>query len=64
LETYRDRFNLAHSIYLKLADYSVTGPQTLRHLKNEHLQEAGLNPADIADVRDAQDRWMAGKGAQ
>ena len=62
LEVFCERFNLTHTIRLKLLDYLVTGPHTLRHLKNEHLQEAMLNPAEIADVRDAQDRWIMGQG--
>ncbi|KAJ7613762.1 hypothetical protein DFH06DRAFT_1369381 [Mycena polygramma] len=62
LELFCLRFNLNQSIYDKLKAYSVTGPQTLRHLKNNHLETANLNPAEIADVRDAQDRWNAGEG--
>ncbi|KAJ7146671.1 hypothetical protein C8R44DRAFT_724417 [Mycena epipterygia] len=58
------RFNLTDSIHTKLRDFSVTGPHTLRHLKNEHLLEAGLNHAEVANVRDAQDRWVAGEGEQ
>ncbi|KAJ7675268.1 hypothetical protein B0H17DRAFT_1140344 [Mycena rosella] len=48
-------------IYHKLVAYNVTGPHTLRHWKNSHLEEVGLNPAEVADVRDAQDRWIVGE---
>lgn len=54
-------YNLADRIYHKLVAYDVTGPHTLRHLKNSHLEEVGLNPAEVADVRDAQDRWIVGE---
>lgn len=64
LETFVDRYNLTNTVYQKLQDFSVTGPHTLRHLKNEHLLEAGLNHAEVANVRDAQDRWVAGEGEQ
>ncbi|KAJ6522821.1 hypothetical protein DFH09DRAFT_1330406 [Mycena vulgaris] len=63
LETFCIRYDLSPHIQEKLAAYSVTGPQTLRHLKNTHLEEATLNMGEIADVRDAQDRWMIGDGA-
>ncbi|KAJ7441185.1 hypothetical protein B0H11DRAFT_2351170 [Mycena galericulata] len=62
LEIFVDRYNLTNAVYQKLADFSVTGPHTLRHLKNEHLLEAGLNHAEVANVHDAQDRWVAGEG--
>ncbi|KAJ7080905.1 hypothetical protein B0H15DRAFT_803832 [Mycena belliarum] len=62
LELFSQRYNLSRRIFDKLGAYSVTGPQTLRHLKNNHLEEALLNPAEIADVRDAQDRWLMGEG--
>lgn len=62
LRLFCTRFNLTDDIYNKLNNYSVTGPQTLRHLKNAHLMQALLNPAQVADVRDAQDRWTAGEG--
>ncbi|KAJ7879702.1 hypothetical protein B0H13DRAFT_2051050 [Mycena leptocephala] len=64
LETFVDRYNLTNTVYQKLQDFSVTGPHTLRHLKNEHLLEAGLNHAEVANVCDAQDRWVAGEGEQ
>ncbi|KAJ7759965.1 hypothetical protein B0H16DRAFT_1720187 [Mycena metata] len=64
LATFCQRFNLGAHIQDKLDAYSVTGPQTLRHLSNDNLKEATLNPAEIADVRDAQDRWMAGEAEQ
>ena len=40
------------------------GLHTLRHLKNEHLLEAGLNHAEVENVCDAQDQWVAGEGEQ
>ncbi|KAJ7604763.1 hypothetical protein B0H17DRAFT_1154425 [Mycena rosella] len=62
LELFSQRYNLTAGIYNKLRAYSVTGPHALRYLKNNHLEDAHLNPAEIADVRDAQDRWVAGEG--
>lgn len=62
LELLSQRYSLTAAIYDKLRAYSVTGPQTLRYLKNNHLEDAKLNPAEIADVRDAQDRWIMGEG--
>jgi integrase len=59
---HRFKFSLGQGIFEKLRAYSITGPHTLRHLKNTHLEEARLNPAEIADVRDAQDRWIMGEG--
>ncbi|KAJ7891990.1 hypothetical protein B0H13DRAFT_1886935 [Mycena leptocephala] len=56
LEMFCHRFSLGQGIFDKLRAYSVTGPHTLRHLKNTHLEEAHLNPTEIADVRDAQDQ--------
>ncbi|KAJ7937538.1 hypothetical protein B0H13DRAFT_1852511 [Mycena leptocephala] len=43
-------FNLADSVYTKLRDFSVTGPHTLRYLKNEHLLEAELNHAEVENL--------------
>ncbi|KAJ7712083.1 hypothetical protein B0H16DRAFT_1900261 [Mycena metata] len=62
LELFCHRYNLGQAIHAKLQAYSVTGPHTLRHLKNNHLEAANLNPAEIADIRDAQDRWVMGEG--
>ncbi|KAJ7168113.1 hypothetical protein C8R43DRAFT_945370 [Mycena crocata] len=62
LELFCLPYNLSQGIHTKLRAYSVTGPQTLHHLKNNHLEAALLNPAEIADVRDAQDRWIMGEG--
>lgn len=61
LRLFCTRYNLPARIYDKLVAYDVTGPHTLRHLKNAHLEGAGLNPAEVADVRDAQDRWIVGE---
>ncbi|KAJ6537522.1 hypothetical protein DFH09DRAFT_1369087 [Mycena vulgaris] len=62
LKDFCTRFHLTNNIQEKLHAYSVTGPQTLRHLADAMLVDAELNPAEIADVRDAQDRWMVGEG--
>ncbi|KAJ6478413.1 hypothetical protein C8R45DRAFT_1101820 [Mycena sanguinolenta] len=62
LELFCLRFSLTADIHDKLAAYSVTSPQILRYLKNSHLEEAFRNPAQVADIRDAQDRWILGEG--
>ncbi|KAF7371859.1 hypothetical protein MVEN_00042900 [Mycena venus] len=62
LEIFVDHYNLTNPVYQKLQDFSVTGPHTLRHLKNEHLLEAGLNHAEVANVRDVQDGLVIGEG--
>jgi len=38
----------------------VTGPHLLRLITDTDLKEAGLNFAQLAEVRDAYDRWLEG----
>ncbi|KAF8140816.1 hypothetical protein K438DRAFT_2030390 [Mycena galopus ATCC 62051] len=47
LEIFCERFHLSDSVHAKLRNFDVTGPHTLRHLKNDHLHEAGLNHAEV-----------------
>ncbi|KAJ7727450.1 hypothetical protein B0H16DRAFT_1894423 [Mycena metata] len=64
LKLFCHHYNLGQAIHAKLQAYSVTGPHTLHHLKNNHLEAANLNPAEIADACDAQDSWVMGEGEE
>lgn len=41
----------------------VTGPHALRFVTDQHLMDLGdMEIGEIADVRDAEERWVIGTG--
>ncbi|KAK0431135.1 hypothetical protein EV421DRAFT_1854867 [Armillaria borealis] len=58
LATFCTRYSLSEDIQIKLSLYQVTGPHTLAYLSDEILStEAFLHPAQLGDIRDAENRW-------
>jgi hypothetical protein len=58
LEFFCEHYELTEDIYYKLMDIKLTGPHALQFLTNDDLRgEGGLLTAEVADVRDAQERW-------
>jgi hypothetical protein len=58
-----DKFDLSIYILQKLDTLKITGPHALRFITNQHLVEfGGLDIGELADVRDAQERWGYGQG--
>lgn len=53
-----ERFNLSLWLREKLDNIDVTGPHCLRFLQNADLLGAGLSLGELADIRDAEERWM------
>jgi len=63
LEDFCDRFDLSVIILQKLDTLKVTGPHALRFVSDAQLVEnGGMDIGELADVRDAQERWTLGKG--
>jgi hypothetical protein len=61
LDAFCDRYDLSIFILEKLDVMKVTGPHGLRFISNEQLVEVGkLDIGEVADVRDAHERWMLG----
>ncbi|KIJ15614.1 hypothetical protein PAXINDRAFT_114833 [Paxillus involutus ATCC 200175] len=61
LHTFCDHFNLSLAILQKLDVMKITGPHGLRFVSNTDLREIGkLHIGELADVRDAQERWTLG----
>ena len=61
LEEFCNQYQLTDSIYNRLTNLQVTGPHALRFLENQVLRDEGfLSTAQVADVRDAQERWEGG----
>jgi hypothetical protein len=61
LATFCERFNLSDFILQKLDTMQITGPHGLRFVSNQQLVEAGnMGIGELADVRDAQERWSLG----
>ncbi|KAF9233112.1 hypothetical protein BU15DRAFT_66876 [Melanogaster broomeanus] len=61
LEAFCDRYDLSIFILQKLDVMKVTGPHGLRFISNEQLFDIGqLDVGEVADVRDAHERWMLG----
>lgn len=59
LEDFCMRYQLTARIRDKLNDLDITGPHALRFLTDEDLRDQGfLSIAQVADVRDAQERWQ------
>jgi hypothetical protein len=59
------KFELSANIKEKLFRINITGPHLLRLIDNLALRtEAGLDLGELAGVRDAEERWMAGIGVQ
>jgi len=58
-----ERFDLSDFILQKLDVMKVTGPHGLRFISDQQLVEVGgLDVGELADVRDAQERWVFGQG--
>ncbi|KAG1846151.1 hypothetical protein C8R48DRAFT_677938 [Suillus tomentosus] len=53
-----NRFKLSRWLCEKLDNIDVTGPHCLRFLQNADLLGAGLSLGELADIRDAEERWM------
>jgi len=63
LEDFCDRFDLSVIILQKLDILKVTGPHALRFVSDAQLVGiGGMDIGELADVRDAQERWTLGKG--
>ncbi len=53
-------YDLSNTIFEKLTNFEVTGPHALAYLSKGDLQAEGkLSLQQIADVRHAQERWLA-----
>lgn len=53
------RYDLSHDVQLKLTTIKVTGPHALRYIDDATLREEGqLELGELADIRDAQERWQ------
>jgi len=58
-----DKFNLSIFILEKLDTLKITGPHALQFISNQHLvKHGGMDIGELADVRDAQQRWGYGLG--
>lgn len=53
-----NRFDLSQWLCEKLDEIDVTGPHCLRFLQNADLLGAGLSLGELADIHDAEERWM------
>jgi hypothetical protein len=54
------RYDLSPTIEQKLVLIKIAGPHALRYINNTSLrEEAGLELGELADVRDAQERWQS-----
>ncbi|KIJ15656.1 hypothetical protein PAXINDRAFT_133790 [Paxillus involutus ATCC 200175] len=63
LYTFCGHFNLSFTILQKLRSMKITGPHGLRFVSNTDLRESGkLDIGELADVRDAEERWSLGQG--
>ncbi|KAF9230467.1 hypothetical protein BU15DRAFT_57209, partial [Melanogaster broomeanus] len=63
LDTFCDRYDLSIFILQKLDVMKVTGPHGLCFISNEQLFDIGqldVGASEVADVRDAHERWMLG----
>jgi hypothetical protein len=58
-----ERFDISDFVLQKLDVLKITGPHGLRFVTDEQLVHAGqLDIGELADVRDAQERWTLGQG--
>lgn len=65
LNEFCHRFQLTSPILEKLEVMKVTGPHALRFVTDTHLVELGkMEIGEIADVRDAEERWAFGTGKE
>jgi hypothetical protein len=63
LEDFCDWFDLLVIILQKLNILKVTGPHALHFVSDAQLVGiGGMDIGELADVRDAQERWTLGKG--
>ena len=61
LAAFCDCYELHLIIEGKLNELNITGPHALRFVSNQQLaDEVGLSVGELADVRDAQERWLLG----
>lgn len=58
LAWFSQMYSFSEDLYQKLKDAEISGPHILPRLTNEDLKSANLNFAQVADVRDAYDRWI------
>jgi len=64
LADFCEKFDLSVFILQKLDVLHVTGPHALRFISNQQLVEVGgMDIGELADVRDAQERWGYGQGS-
>lgn len=62
LETFCERYSLSVFILQKLDVLKITGPHGLHFVEDDALVEKGnLDIGELADVRDAQERWRLGE---
>lgn len=59
---FADKYNMSNNLYNKLTAACIKGPHLLPRIKDEQLENAGLAWGEIAEVRDAFERWEAGLG--
>ncbi|KAL0566044.1 hypothetical protein V5O48_015971 [Marasmius crinis-equi] len=57
LDDFCERYELTVDLRRKLEDMKVPGPHTLRLIRNESLEKQ-LEIGEIAELRDAEERWM------
>lgn len=63
LTDFCETFSLSVFILQKLDVMKITGPHGLRFVSNQQLVEVGgMDIGELADVRDAQERWGYGYG--
>jgi hypothetical protein len=63
LAVFCNTFDLSDFILQKLDVLKITGPHGLRFVSDRQLSEMGqLDIGELADVRDAQERWAMGLG--
>lgn len=58
LDEFCTQYTLTNNIHLKLMVFKITSPHSLHFLSDDILAEkVKLDPAEIGDVCDAQERW-------
>ncbi|KAH7919553.1 hypothetical protein BV22DRAFT_1199411 [Leucogyrophana mollusca] len=62
LVAFCEHFALSAFVLEKLDVINVTGPHCLRFISDAQLTDAELSISELADLRDAQERWALGVG--
>jgi hypothetical protein len=63
LDAFCEQFDLSIFVLQKLDTLKITGPHGLRFISDRQLIEQGqMEVGELADVRDAQERWTLGQG--